>query len=94
MTQNGHFTQDQIRMNIKQLVASVTEREPDEISDGALFKEELGVDSLLGMELMIAIDKKFKIDIPEDEFTKLLTVDDAVPVVQRYLSGIAMTHGA
>lgn len=85
MVQNGPFTPEQIRTHIKQLVASVTEREPDEIGDDALFKEELGVDSLLAMELMVAMDKKFRIDIPEEEFTQALTVNDAVAMVQRYL---------
>lgn len=85
MVQNGHFTPDQIRTHIKQLVASVTEREPEEIGDDALFKEELGVDSLLAMELMVAMDKKFRIDIPEEEFTQALTVNDAVAMVRRYV---------
>jgi len=85
MAENGQITADQIRMKIKELVASVTEREPEEIPDNVGFRD-LGVDSLLVMELMLAIDKKFKIDIPEEEFEKLLTVDDTVPVVERYLA--------
>ncbi len=93
MTENGHPTTDQIRMHIKELVASVTERAAEEIQDGARLKEDLGVDSLLALELMLAIDKKFRIDIPDEEFEKLLTVDDAVPVVQRHLES-AMTQGA
>jgi acyl carrier protein len=92
--QNGHFTSDQIRAHIKQLVASVTEREPEEIEDAALFKEELGVDSLLAMELMVALDKKFRIDIPEEEFTKALSVNDAVLMVQRYLPETAAAQAS
>jgi len=93
MTETGQITADQIRMKIKELVASVTEREPEEIPDNIGFRE-LGVDSLLGMELMLAIDKKFKIDIPEEEFEKLLTVDEAVPVVERYLAEASVVQGA
>ena len=93
MTETGQITADQIRMKIKELVASVTEREPEEIPDNIGFRE-LGVDSLLGMELMLAIEKKFKIDIPEEEFEKLLTVDEAVPVVERYLAEASVVQGA
>jgi acyl carrier protein len=94
MVQDGHFTPDQIRMQIKQLVASVTEREPDEIPDSALFKDDLGVDSLLAMELMITIDKKFGIDIPEDEFTKAQNVDEAVLMVQRFLPAASVAQAS
>jgi acyl carrier protein len=75
----------EIRQEIKRLVATVTEREPEEISDSALLREDLGVDSLLAMEIMVDLDKKFAIDIPEEEFTQVKSVDDAVSLVERYL---------
>jgi acyl carrier protein len=77
---------NEIRDAIKRLVADITERAPEEISDTALFQEDLGIDSLLAMELMINMDKKYKIDIPEEEFQKIKNVEDAVAAVQRHLS--------
>ena len=82
---NGKITEEQIRFEIKRLIAAVTEREPEEIPDTASFTEELGVDSLMAMEVMVAVDKKFRIDIPEEEFTKATNVKEAVLMVQRYL---------
>ena len=49
------------------------------------FSEELGIDSLTGMEVMLAIDKKFKTDIPEEEFAKIKNVDDIVEIVLVHL---------
>jgi acyl carrier protein len=80
------FTADQIRAEIKRLVANVTEREPDEISDTAHYMDELGVDSLMAMEVMIAVDKKFKIDIPEEEFNKATNVNESVAMVEQWLA--------
>ena len=80
------FTADEIRMEIKRLIAEVTEREPDEVSDTANFQEELGVDSLMAMEVMVAVDKKYKINIPEEEFAKIRNVNDTVDIVQRHLA--------
>ncbi len=80
------YTSDQIRAEIKRLVANVTEREPDEISDTAHYMDDLGVDSLMAMEVMIAVDKKFKIDIPEEEFNKATNVDESVALVERFLA--------
>ena len=84
------ITAEHIRMEVKKLIAEVTEREPDEISDTALFADELGVDSLMAMEVMVAVDKKYKINIPEDEFATIKNVNDTVAVVQRHV-GLSAT---
>jgi acyl carrier protein len=83
--QARQFTEDEVRQEIRNLIAAVTERSPDEILDSASFTDELGVDSLMAMEMMVAVDKKFKIDVPEEEFMKAVTVDEAVATVRRYL---------
>jgi acyl carrier protein len=83
---NGQVTADHVRTEIKKLIAVVTEREPGEVADTALLVDDLGVDSLMAMEVMVTVDKKFKINIPEDEFAQIRTVDDAVSTVMRHLA--------
>jgi acyl carrier protein len=83
---NGAIKTDEIRAEIKRLIAEVTERTPEEVSDTAHFTDDLGVDSLMAMEVMVAVDKKYKINIPEEEFTKLQNVDQTVEVVERHLA--------
>lgn len=83
---NGQITADDVRAEMKKLIAVVTEREPEEVSDTALFVDDLGVDSLMAMEVMVTVDKKFKINIPEEEFAQIRTVDDAVSTVMRHLA--------
>jgi acyl carrier protein len=92
MTPNGNVTDEQIRMAIKRLIARITEREPEEIPDQASLTEELGVDSLMAMEVMVAVDKEFHIDIPEEEFNAIGNVDEAVAVVKKHLptGGVAI----
>jgi acyl carrier protein len=51
-----------------------------------LFIEELGVDSLMAIELMVALDKEYKIDIPEDKFRSIKNVNDAVDVVMEFIN--------
>jgi acyl carrier protein len=80
------YTADEIRAEVKNLVARVTEREVSEIPDDAHFMEQLGVDSLMAMEIMIAVDRKFGIDIPEEEFNKATNVNESVALVQHWLS--------
>ena len=90
----ANITAEHIRAEVKKLIAEVTEREPEEITDTALFAEELGVDSLMAMEVMVAVDKKYKINIPEDEFAKIKNVNDTVAVVQRHMGPEAVNAAA
>jgi len=80
---------DQIRAEIKKLVGRVTERDPEEVPDKAHYLEELGVDSLMALEIMIAVDRKFGIDIPEEEFQKATNVNESVEMIERWLAGQA-----
>jgi acyl carrier protein len=75
----------EVRAEVIRLVAEITEREPEEISDTALFIEDLGIDSLMAIEMLVAMDKKYKIRIPEEEFGKIKNVQDAVAVVLRHM---------
>ncbi len=85
----GQVTETQVREEVKRLIAELTEREIGEITDTALFVDDLGVDSLMAIEVMVALDKRYKIDIPEAEFNKIKNVDDAVAVVMKHLPGPA-----
>ena len=83
---NEQPTAEEIRNAVRKLVAEITEREPEEISDSALFIEELKIDSLMAIEMMVAVDKKYKIEISEEEFATIKNVNDAVECVQRHLA--------
>lgn len=82
---NGNWTAEEIRNEVKELVSKVTEREPEEISDTAPFIEELGIDSLMAIEILVSMDKKYKIQISDEDFAKVKNVNDAVELVRRSL---------
>ena len=82
----SNWTADTIRSEIKKMIARVTEREPEEIPDTAHYLDELEIDSLMAMELMIAIDRKFQIDVPEEEFRTAVNVDESVKMVEAHLT--------
>ena len=78
-------TPENVRVEVKRLIAELTEREVSEITDTAMFVDDLGVDSLMAIEVMVALDKKYKIDIPEAEFQKIKNVNDSVDVVMKHV---------
>ena len=83
---NQSIAVNDIRNEVKRLIAEVTERETSEISDTADFIQDLEIDSLMAIEILVSVDKKYKIEIPEDEFRKILNINDAVEAVQRHLA--------
>jgi acyl carrier protein len=56
---------------------------PEEVVESASFTEDLGADSLDVVELVMAFEDEFGIDIPDDEVGQIKTVGDAVT----YISG-------
>ena len=52
--------------------------ERDKVTDDASFMEDLGADSLDTVELVMAFEKEFDVDIPDEDAEKLRTVGDAL----------------
>ncbi len=63
---------------VKDIIVEELGVERDKLTDGASFMEELGADSLDTVELVMAFEKEFDIDIPDEEAEKLRTVGDAM----------------
>ena len=80
------ITAEQVKEEVRNRVAEMTELDVSEVTDTADFIEELGVDSLMAIELMVALDKEYKIDIPEEEFREIKNVSQAVDVVMRHVT--------
>ncbi len=54
----------------------------NEVTEAASFTDDLGADSLDVVELVMAFEEEFGIDIPDDDVANLKTVGDAVSYVQ------------
>jgi acyl carrier protein len=61
--------------------SSVRQVEPAKVSAKARFKEDLSLDSLDIVEVVMAIEEEFALEIPDNEADKILTVDDAVKYI-------------
>ena len=67
-----------IEDKVKDIIAEELGVEREKLSDDASFMEDLGADSLDQVELVMAFEKEFDIDIPDEEAEKLRTVGDAL----------------
>jgi len=71
-----------IGSRIKQLILEKLGIDGGEIPDDAMFKKDLGMDSLDIYETIIEIEKEFKMNIPDEDAENLLTVGSLVQYVQ------------
>lgn len=70
---------------LKELVADKLSVEMEKISETASFTEDLNADSLDIVELIMAIEEEFEIEIPDDDAQKLKTVGEALAYVNSKL---------
>ncbi len=63
---------------VRDIIAEELGVEREKLTDEASFMEDLGADSLDQVELVMAFEKEFDIDIPDEEAEKLRTVGDAL----------------
>jgi acyl carrier protein len=68
----------QLEEKVKDIIVEELGVERDKLTADASFMEDLGADSLDTVELVMAFEKEFDIDIPDEEAEKLRTVGQAM----------------
>ena len=58
--------------------------EEKKVVPGASFVDDLGADSLDLVELIMAIEEEFNVEIPDEAAEKILTVQDAIDYIENY----------
>jgi acyl carrier protein len=59
----------------------------EEVTDAASFIEDLGADSLDTVELVMALEEEFGIEIPDEDAEKMVTVGDAIKYIEQKAAG-------
>jgi len=67
---------------IKDVVSEQLGVKPEDVKPGSLFIDDLGADSLDTVELVMALEEKFGIEIPDEDAEKMLTIDDVVKYIE------------
>lgn len=67
---------------LRNLLAEVVDMDAAEIPDNARFIEDIGMDSLMALEILVALEKRYKVKLKEDDLKQLNCLVD----VQRLLA--------
>jgi acyl carrier protein len=72
--------------DVKEVVVEQLNVNPDEVKEESKFVEDLGADSLDVVELVMALEEKFDIEIPDEDAEKIATVNDAIKFIENIQS--------
>jgi acyl carrier protein len=67
-----------IEARVREIIINELGVEPEKVTDDASFVEDLGADSLDTVELVMAFEEEFGIDIPDEDAEQMRTVGDAI----------------
>jgi acyl carrier protein len=68
---------------VREIIINELGVESEKVTDSAAFVEDLGADSLDTVELVMAFEEEFGIDIPDEDAEQLRTVGDAIEYMKK-----------
>ena len=71
--------QNEMRRELKKMIANIIE--VDDFNDDDDFFAQLGVDSMIALEIMARTERRYRIRIPEESFTQMKNFNDVVRIL-------------
>ena len=76
---------EKLKEEIKKIVSEVSEVPQEQLKEDARFVEDLGIDSMMALEIVANIEKKYKVVIPEEEIPKIRSLKDVYKIMEKLL---------
>ncbi|MEQ8798205.1 MAG: acyl carrier protein [Salinisphaeraceae bacterium] len=73
-----------VQERVQKIIAEQLSVGEDQVTSEASFVDDLGADSLDTVELVMALEEEFEIDIPDEEAEKIVCVQDAVDYIKSH----------
>jgi acyl carrier protein len=73
-----------VESKVREIIINELGVEPEKVTDEASFVEDLGADSLDTVELVMAFEEEFGIDIPDEDAEQMRTVGDAIQYLRKH----------
>jgi acyl carrier protein len=73
-----------IESKVKDIISNQLEVSHEQLGPSASFIDDLKADSLAVVELVLALEQEFKINIPEEDTEKIKTVGDAITYIKTH----------
>lgn len=76
------MSEKSIADKVKDIIVEQLGVTPEQVTEAASFIEDLGADSLDTVELVMAFEEEFSVEVPDEDAEKLLTVGDVVKYIE------------
>ena len=87
-TDNGEDKMaDSAEARVKEIIINELGVEPEKVTPEASFVEDLGADSLDTVELVMAFEEEFGIEIPDEDAEKITRVKEAIEYIDSHAKG-------
>jgi acyl carrier protein len=73
-----------LEKKVAEIIAEQLGVDPSEVTPEASFVDDLGADSLDTVELVMALEEEFGVEIPDEDAEKITTVNDAIKYIQEH----------
>lgn len=77
---------EEIESKVKELICEQLEVSDEQLAPGASFVDDLKADSLAVVELVLALEQEFNIEIPDDHTEQIKTVKDAIDYIKSHVN--------
>ncbi|KDP28908.1 hypothetical protein JCGZ_14679 [Jatropha curcas] len=81
---DDHLTKEQVIDRVLDVVKSFPKVDPSKVSPDVHFQKDLGLDSLDNVEIIMAIEEEFKLEIPDKEAVKIDSCNLAIEYVYNH----------
>ena len=75
-----------IKAQVSEIICEQLDVKQEDIEESKTFTDDLGADSLAIVELVLALEERFDVKIPDDEVDKIKTVGDAINYIKTHTS--------
>jgi acyl carrier protein len=76
---------EQVKLEVRKLISEITEVSEQDLKDDAKFVEDLGIDSMMALEIVASLEKKYKVTIPEDQIPTVTSLTSVYALLAKLL---------
>ena len=78
---------EEAKKEIKKMISDIAEIPEEEIKESASFAEDLGIDSMMALEIVASIEKKYKVVIPEEKIPTIRSLENVYQLLEELSGG-------